>query len=167
MLLLFLGSSGVPAIIYLYGPPISLSISSTPFRIGYDKLATYNARPLRLGALRAGEIDTRGIDFTENLTLIGDAIVSVTSVVASRVDGGTMGVNDLTITPIGAVNPWITDAAYGKQSTLGPVVNWWQSAGASIATPNDVDYKITIKAVTATNRNIIRDCYQLVVSGLG
>jgi len=128
---------------------------------------TLNAPPVRLGAMREGEEITRGIDLTDALELINDTIASVTSVTVVRRDNVTPGVNDLTITPGGTQAPWITAVPYGPLASTGFVVNWWQACGASIAATGAVDYQITIVVATTAGRNVIRDCYQLVVSGLG
>lgn len=128
---------------------------------------TLNAAPARLGAMRAGELAARGHDYTYAMAVSGDTIASITSVTVVRRDGVTIGVNDLTITPSGTQPPWTTAVAFGQPSSPGYVVNWWQTSGSAIATPTSVDYQITIKCVTTLGATLIRDCYQLVVSGLG
>lgn len=128
---------------------------------------TLNALPARLGAMRAGEEITRGLDFTDALDPSNDTIASITSVTVVRRDSVTIGVNDLTITPGGTQSPWVTAVAFGQPFTPGLVVNWWQTSGPSIAALANVDYQITIKCVTTSGAILIRDCYQLVVSGLG
>jgi len=125
------------------------------------------APPARLGAMRQGDVDTRGLDLTNDLALVSDKIASITSVTVARRDGNAIGANDLTITPGGYQPPWLTAVAYGVPATPGLVVNWWQTSGPAIANSGAVDYQITITAVTTAGRDLIRDCYCAVVSGLG
>lgn len=126
-----------------------------------------NASPVRLGAARAGEVDTRGIDFTAAL-VSGDTIASITSVTIARRDGVTAGSNDLTITPSGLVSPWLAPNAAGVANMI---VGWWQGSGATIAgtitAPTPVDYQGTVTVVTTEGRTMVRDFYVLVVPGLG
>ena len=130
-------------------------------------MTTLNAAPVRLGASRAGETDTRGIDFS--LAMVpGDTLASVTSVTVVRMDGQSTGPNDLTITPSGAVGPFIGTNAAGFPAT---VVAWWIGSGTNIAgtpvVPTPVDYQGTVKAVTTLGATLIRDFYLMVVPGLG
>lgn len=126
-----------------------------------------NAVPVRLGATRAGETDTRGLDFTDAMPA-GDTISTITSVTILRRDGATIGANDVTITPNGAVAPWIGPNEVG---IAGTTVNWWLNSGASIAgtilAPAPVDYQGTATAVTIAGRNLMRDFYIVAVPGLG
>jgi hypothetical protein len=115
-----------------------------------------NPLPERLGAMRAGALDTRGDDLTLAVSPVSDSLTSVSITVARR-DGVAMGANDLTVTPPLYPPPWIT----------GFVVNWWQSSGAAIARSGPVDYQITITAQTAAGRIVVHDLYQLVTAALG
>lgn len=126
-----------------------------------------NGPPVRVGATRAGELDTRGIDFTNALPL-GDIIASVTSVTIVRRDGISTGANDVTITPNGAPAPWITANSLG---VAGMVVNWWHNSGPLIAgtvvAPTPVDYQGTVTAVSTAGRSVVRDFLIVAVPGLG
>lgn len=126
-----------------------------------------NAAPVRLGATRSGETDTRGIDFT-NAMVAGDTLASITSVTVLRRDGVTIGANDLTITPNGSVAPFILP---NSTNIAGMVASWWQTSGASIAgtvtAPTPIDYQGTVKVVTTQGRTMVRDFYIVVVPGLG
>lgn len=126
-----------------------------------------NAVPVPLGATRAGETDTRGIDFTNALPA-GDLVASITSVTIARVDGQTIGANDVTITPNGAVAPFIGPSILGVANLS---VNWWLNSGATIAgtiqAPTPVAYQGTVKAVSVAGRSIVRDFSIIAVPGLG
>lgn len=130
-------------------------------------MAVLNATPVRLGATRAGEEDTRGLDFTSALPF-GDTLASITSVTVLRRDGVTIGGNDVTITPNGAPNPWITANSNG---IAGTVANWWHNSGSTIAgtvtAPSPVDYQGTVTAVSVAGRIMVRDFLIVAVPGLG
>lgn len=122
----------------------------------------FDAPPKRIGATRAGEEDTRGLDFS-NVLPAGASIATITSITVTRRDGVSVGSNDLTI----LTQPWITNNAYGN-----PIqINWWHTSDPSIAgtdlVPTPVDYKGTVVALTSLGHPIIRDFYILVVPGLG
>lgn len=126
--------------------------------------------PVRLGASRAGEKDTRGLDYTnvfQNLA-VGDSVASVTSVTIARRDGVTLGSNDVIITPSGAVGPFILPNAAGVPNMM---VAWWIGSNAALAgtvvAPAPVDYQGTVTAVSALGRTLIRDFYIIAVPGLG
>lgn len=126
--------------------------------------------PVRLGASRAGETDTRGLDYTnvfQNLAA-GDSLASITSVTLARRDGVTIGVNDLVITPGGTVSPFINSNPAG---TPNMVAAWWLASNAALAgtviAPAPVDYQGTATVLTTNGRTLIRDFYILVVPGLG
>lgn len=125
------------------------------------------ATPVRLDATRAGETDTRGLNFT-NVLAPGDMLASVTSVTVARRDSVTIGASDLTITPAGAVSPWVESSSTG---IVDVVIGWWQNSGPSIAgtgaAPTPIDYQGTAKVVTTLGRTIVRDFYIMVVPGLG
>lgn len=113
--------------------------------------------PVRLDAMRAGAIDTRGLDLTAALLIEGDTVASVSSVTVARRDNVTIGANDLTITPAGKASPWAS----------GVTANWWQTSGASIAAAGAVDYLLKITVVTTAGRTLPIDAYQLVSPLIG
>jgi hypothetical protein len=123
--------------------------------------------PVRLDATRAGEKDTRGLNFT-NILPPGDTLASITSIAVVRRDGVSIGADDLTITPSGAVGPFIDASATGIAAV---VAGWWHGSGATIAgtpiAPTPVDYQGTVTVVSTLGRTIVRDFYILVVPGLG
>lgn len=124
-------------------------------------------QPVRLGATRQGDADTRGIDLTIDLSPLSDDIVAITSVTISRRDGNAIGANDLQI-PTGYAAPWLTAIQNGLPTTAGFVVNWWQASNAGLLVGGAaVDYQITVVVQTANGRILVRDCYCAVVAGLG
>lgn len=122
--------------------------------------------PVRLGSMREGDVDTRGLDLTNDLMLVDDTIASITSITVTPRNGVAPSSGDLTITPEGTASPWITGVAYGSPQTPGLVVNWWQTSGLTVANAA-VDYQITVAFVTTNGRDLFRDCYCAVVNGLG
>lgn len=130
--------------------------------------ATLSASPVRIGASRAGETDTRGLNFT-NVLAPGDSLTLASlAVTIVRKDGVPVGGNDLTITPSGAVPPWLEASPTGIP---GVVVAWWQKSGPAIAgtpaAPTPVDYQGTVSVTTTLGRTLVRDFAILVVPGLG
>jgi hypothetical protein len=120
--------------------------------------------PIRLEVMREGMTDTRGLDMTPALQLQADTIVSIGAITVVRRDGTPIGAGDLTITPSGTVNPWVSANAAGL---AGQVANWWQSAGPSVAAAGPVDYQITATLTTAAGRVLPYDAYQMVTPTIG
>jgi hypothetical protein len=122
----------------------------------------YTTPPLdEFGEFHEGELDTRAYNFARVLSFPGqnttDTVAAVTSIVATRTDGQSMGDSDLTITPAGAASPWITN---------GLLVTWWQTCGAGVAADGPVQYQIEITVQTTGNRSIKRDMLQTVYAAV-
>lgn len=168
------GSARVVAIVLeaLAARAIRVSVASRTKRISPSATAIRIARatalstnvPIRLDVMREGATDTRGLDLTLALQVEADTIASISSVTVSRRDGVSTGQNDLAITPFGFLAPWI---AANSAGIAGKTVNWWQSAGASIAATAPVDYQITVSFTTVAGRQLSYDAYQMVTPTIG
>lgn len=149
-------------------PPVISAAAASRLRIVIARPSTLsgsaiiNPPPERLPALRAGEVDTRGVNMKAVLVdasaLLNDTLATISTVTVARVDGNTLGGNDLSITPAGKGPPAI--------DTTGYIVSWWETAGAALAGV-PVDYQITITALTTGGRTVIIDLYQLVSAKVG
>jgi hypothetical protein len=122
------------------------------------------AQPVILDLMREGTTDTRGLDLYNALKVENDTVASITSITVVRTDGQPIGVGDLTITPSGFSNPWVS--ANGA-AVPNVAINWWQQVGASIASNGDVQYRITVAFTTAFGRPLEYDALQTVTETLG
>jgi hypothetical protein len=114
--------------------------------------------PVRLDTFRAGEIDERAIDFTNDLAPYGDSLASVIAVtVVGRDDGAGLGPGDLRIIQGDPQRATTIDGT-------AMVVGWWQTSSDAIASNGvSIDYTINVRALTTNGRTIMCDAQQLVV----
>jgi hypothetical protein len=118
------------------------------------------AQAIRLDDYRAGSLDVRQADLTDDLAWLNDTLASVTSViVAGRDDGVALGANDLSIVMTAPHQPSIVGSY---------IIQWWQQSDPAINTGCvTIDYQITITAVTAQGRILICDAQQMVIPSRG
>ena len=120
-------------------------------------------QPIPLDDMRQSTTDSRGMDLSKVLSVENDTIVNISGVTVARVDGQSLGAEDLTITPGGYSAPFITANAAGLPATQ---VNWWQQVGAVAAAAN-VGYVVTVAYQTAAGRDLESDGFQLVTQTIG
>ena len=98
--------------------------------------------------LRTGSSDWRYFALGDDLTPLGITVASLVSVVVTRIDGTTLGPEDLQI----LTNP----APYVGSDQL---TIYWKETGSLVAT-----YKITVTVTTSDGRTLIYDCLQPVTN---
>lgn len=105
--------------------------------------------PETFGSFRAGDMDTRDRDYTDDLQPLADTVKSAT-VVITRQDGAARGPSDLAVSGAAMIDP------------TGLIVTWWLTGGIAGST-----YIVTVTAVTAAGRTLVRDGIITVVAALG
>lgn len=112
----------------------------------------FNPPPERIGSLRAGDTDSRYLNFTPYLGPLSDTIVAINSVTVSRRDGATLSGSDLQV--MTSPNPALDATRL--------FVIWWLTGGIV-----DVDYEVSVSVISAQGRTLVRDAYIRVMAALG
>jgi hypothetical protein len=112
--------------------------------------------PVRLGALRAGDLDTRGFNLAPDLSPAGATVAEIESIVVRRLDGEPISTGDLTVTPSGSDDPYL--------SSNSLVIYWWCTSDDALP---ERDYGIALTFTTSLGQRLTRDLLQLVVPRMG